>query len=182
MTLDGFFEGTSKWDLDFHEYVWGDELEAFSLEQLHEAGALLFGRVTYEGMAAHWTKAQGAIADFMNAIPKVVFSRTLASADWNNTRLVKDDAAAAVAALKEESGRTLYVFGSADLSDTLIRHDLFDEYRLCISPVVLGAGTPLFKPGGERTRMTIREARRLKTGGSILFCEPVRAANPGAQP
>jgi dihydrofolate reductase len=175
VSLEGFFEGPKKWDLDFHEYVWGDELEQFSLEQSRTAGALLFGRVTYEGMAAYWSTAKGAIADFMNSVPKVVFSRTLAKADWNNTRLVREDAATEVANLKNGSGQDLYVFGSADFSATLMRHDLFDEYRLCVVPVVLGAGTPLFKASGERKRMTLREARKLRSGGIILFCEPERA-------
>jgi dihydrofolate reductase len=175
VSLDGFFEGPKKWDLDWHEYVWGDELEQWSLEQGRTAGALLFGRVTYEGMAAHWSTAKGAIADFMNSIPKVVFSRTLTKADWNNTRLVREDAATEVANLKNASGQDLYVFGSADFSATLMRHDLFDEYRLCVAPVVLGAGTPLFKASGERKRMTLREARKLRSGGIILFCEPERA-------
>lgn len=175
MTLDGFFEGAKKWDLDWGDYVWGPELEQFSLEQGKTADALLFGRVTYEGMAAHWSTAKGAIAEFMNSVPKVVFSRTLARADWNNTRLVRDDPAAEVAKLKNASGRNLFVFGSADLSATLMRHDLFDEYRVCVVPVVLGAGTPLFKPSAERKRMKLRETRPLKSGGVILFCEPARA-------
>ena len=126
--------------------------------QLRAAGALIFGRVTYEGMAAHWTKATGEIADGMNAIPKVVFSRTLERADWNNTRLVRGDAVNEVRKLKEEAGGDLYIFGSAELSADLMKHDLFDEYRLCIAPVVLGAGTPLFKPSDEPKRMTIRES------------------------
>lgn len=181
ITLDGCFEGARKWDLDFHEYVWGEELQQFSLEQLDTADALLFGRVTYEGMAAHWTKATGAIADFMNAVPKVVFSRTLATADWNNTTLVRNDAAAEVRKLKEAGGRNLYVFGSADLSATLMQHDLYDEYRLCVVPVVLGAGAPLFKPGIDRKRMTLRESRQLKSGGVILFLERGTGMNTGGQ-
>jgi len=166
-TLDGFFE-KARWDLDFHETVWGEELERFSLEQLEEVGALLFGRVTYQGMADHWSKATGAIADFMNAVPKVVFSRTLESADWNNTRLVNGDAADEVAALKRGQGRDLFVFGSADLSDTLLRRGLFDELRICLAPVVLGQGTPLFKPGAPYQGLELLEARPLATGGLIL--------------
>lgn len=175
VTLEGFFEGPKKWDLDWSEYVWGEELEQLSLEQLRTADALLFGRVTYEGMAAHWSRAKGPIAEFMNSVPKVVFSSTLARADWNNTRLVREDAAAEVATLKSVAGQNLYVFGSAVLSATLMQRDLFDEYRLCVVPVVLGAGTPLFKTSTERKRMTLREARHLKSGGVILFCEPRRA-------
>jgi len=172
MTLEGYFEGAKKWDLDWHEFVWGDELEKLSLEQAETADALLFGRVTYEGMASYWTKATGATADFMNGVPKVVFSRTLAKADWNNTRLVRTDAAAEVLRLKAERGKDLYVFGSADLSATLMRHDLFDEYRLCVVPVVLGAGTPLFKTQDSLKRMKLRESRTLKSGGVILYCQP----------
>jgi hypothetical protein len=92
MTLDGYFEGPTAWDLDMHGTVWGDELEAFSLEQGEEIGTLLFGRRTYEGMAAHWTQETGDIADMMNGIEKAVASRTLESADWNNTRLLSGEA------------------------------------------------------------------------------------------
>ncbi|GAC1414358.1 MAG: dihydrofolate reductase family protein [Gemmatimonadaceae bacterium] len=174
VSLDGLFEGPKKWDLDWHEYVWGDELEQLSLEQGKSADALLFGRVTYEGMAAYWSTAKGAVAEFMNSVPKVVFSTTLAKADWNNTRLVRENAVSEVVKLKSAPGQNLYVFGSGDFSATLTDHDLFDEYRLCIVPVLLGAGTPLFKPGGERKRMKLRETRPLKSGGIILFCEPDR--------
>jgi dihydrofolate reductase len=153
VSLDGFFEGAKKWDLDWHEYVWGPELEEISLEQGKTADALLFGRVTYEGMAAYWTTAEGAVADYMNSVPKIVFSRTLARADWNNTRLVREDAEGEIAKLKNASGQNLFVFGSARLSASLMQHDLFDEYRLCVVPVVLGVGTPLFKPSHERKRM-----------------------------
>lgn len=175
VTLEGFFEGSKKWDLDWHEYVWGDELEQMSIELGKTADALLFGRVTYDGMAAYWPKEKGPVADFMNSVPKVVFSRTLPKAHWNNTRIVRQNAEAEVAKLKSEAGQNLYVFGSADLSATLIRHDLFDEYRLCVVPVLLGAGTPLFKESSGRKRMNLRETRNLKSGGLILYCEPNRA-------
>jgi hypothetical protein len=104
-TLDGCFDGPQLWQLDWHLTAWGDELERFSLDQSREVGTLLFGRVTYEGMAAHWTKATGDIAAFMNSVPKVVFSNTLESVGWSNTRLVKGDAADEVAKLKQESGK-----------------------------------------------------------------------------
>jgi dihydrofolate reductase len=167
VTLDGLFEGPKKWDIDWHNYVWGDELEQLSIEQSKSIGMLLFGRVTYEGMASYWTSATGEVADFMNSVPKAVFSRTLEKADWNNTSLVKEEAVEAVKSLKQQSGKDLFVFGSADLSSTFTQHGLFDEYRLGLTPVVLGAGTPLFKPGAEiRTRLL--EARPLKSGCVIL--------------
>jgi dihydrofolate reductase len=175
VTLEGFFEGAKKWDLDFHQYVWGDELQQFTLEQEKTADVLLFGRVTYEGMAAYWQPAKGKTADFMNRVPKVVFSRTLAKADWNNTSVLSKDAAGEVAKMKKGSEGNLFVFGSGDLSKTLMEHDLFDEYRLCIVPVVLGEGTPLFKKISDRKPMKVRESRTLKSGGVILFCEPQKS-------
>lgn len=174
MTLDGYFEGPAPWSLDFHTTVWGDELEAFSLEQGAVVGTLLFGRATYQGMAAHWTSAEGPIADFMNGVEKVVASRSLAAAEWNNSRLLEGALPEAVAALKRQPGKDIYVFGSAGLTDDLLRHALVDEYRICLAPVVLGAGHPLFKPSDRRIDMTLLETRPLKTGGVIL-----RYAVPG---
>ena len=171
-TLDGYFEGKQPWDLDFHDTAWGDELQRFSLEQTEEVGTLLFGRATYEGMADYWSKATGATADFMNRVPKLVFSRTLDTATWNNARLVRRDAAEEVAELKRGSGKDLFVFGSAKLCDSLMRAGLFDEYRVCVAPVVLGTGVPLFKLGAPRLDLTLLEARPLSTGGVILRYAP----------
>ncbi|MDQ7859021.1 MAG: dihydrofolate reductase family protein [Armatimonadota bacterium] len=172
VTLDGFFEGQRSWEIDWHEDVWGEELERFSLEQAKEVGTLLFGRITYEGMAAYWTSATGEIAEFMNSIPKVVFSRTLERADWHNTRLVRGDAEDEVARLKQEPGKDLYIFGSAGLSAALTRRRLIDEYRLVLNPLVLGGGNPLFKPAPERMRMRLLEARPLASGVVLLRYEP----------
>lgn len=174
ITLDGFFEGPRGWDLGWHEYVWGEELEQLSIEQLKTADMLLFGRATYQGMASHWPSATGEVADMMNNIPKVVFSRTLDKAEWTNSRLVKSDAGDEVTRLRQQAGKDLFVFGSANLSSTLIRRGLYDEYRLCITPVVLGSGHALFKPGADRLRMTLLEARPLTSGGVILRYEPQR--------
>lgn len=167
-TLDGCFEGKAPWDLEFHNAAWGDELQQFSLEQVKEIGTLLYGRATYEGMASYWSKATGPIADFMNEVPKVVFSRTLDAATWSNTRLVRRDAADEVAELKRGDGKDLFVFGSAKLCDSLMRRGLFDELRICLAPVILGAGAPLFKPGTARQDLTLLHARPLATGGVIL--------------
>jgi dihydrofolate reductase len=172
VTLDGFFEGTKSWDIDWHNAGWGDELEQLSLDQLGSADMLLFGRVTYQGMAGFWSSATGDVAE-MNKIPKVVFSRTLDSADWNNTRLVKTDAAAEVARLKQQPGKEFFIFGSADLSSTLMNEGLIDEYRLGVNPILLGGGNPLFKPMPHSLPLKLLEARPLKTGCVILRYEPV---------
>lgn len=172
VTLDGFFEGPRKWSLDWHDYVWGEELERFSLDQAASADMLLFGRVTYEGMAAYWTTAEGAVADFMNSVSKVVFSGTLDDVAWHNTRLVREDAEAEVRRLKREPGKDILVFGSAELCSMLLERGLVDELRLGVVPVVLGGGTPLFKPNPEELRMDLLEARPLTTGCVILRYRP----------
>jgi dihydrofolate reductase len=175
VTLDGYFEGKKSWELDWHEYVWGDELERLSLEQLRSADLLLFGRVTYEGMAAYWRAATGEVADLMNALPKVVFSRTLREADWANTTLVTEDAAGAVRELKAQGDRQMLVFGSADLSVTLANEGLFDEYRLAVVPVVLGTGKPLFGRNLARQRLTLLGSQPLSSGAVILRYAPIRS-------
>lgn len=169
ITLDGYFEGNQNWELPFHEVIWGEELKAFSLEQLHSADYLVFGRVTYEGMAAHWPNAKGEIAELMNKTPKLVFSKTLQSADWNNTTLVKEDASAEIRKLKEQGGKDMYVFGSANLSETFINDDLIDEYRIAIAPVILGGGRPLFGRGLSPKNLSLVSTQPLSTGGVVLI-------------
>ena len=132
----------------------------------------MFGRTTYQGMADYWTKETGPIADFMNGVEKVVASRTLDTAAWNNSRILDGAVPAAVEALKREPGGDIYVFGSADLVDDLLRHELVDEYRLCLAPVVLGKGNPLFKPADKWLELTLTGTRPLKTGAVILTYQP----------
>ena len=172
VTLDGFFEGQKNWEIDWHQYSWNEELEKLSLEQLHSADALLFGRRTYEGMAQYWPSATGEVAELMNGIAKVVFSRGLAKVEWNNTELIRGSAEDAVTEMKQKPGRNILIFGSANLSSTLMRAGLIDEYRLGIVPVVLGGGSPLFKPDLKRLRMKLLEAKPLKSGFVILRYEP----------
>ncbi|MBJ6128404.1 dihydrofolate reductase family protein [Microvirga splendida] len=171
MTLDGYFEGPAHWQLDMHSTVWGEEMEEFSLRQGAEIGTLLFGRRTYEGMRDYWTKEEGPIAEMMNGLNKAVATRSLEAADWANSRLLKGEAAETVLALKQEAGRDVFVFGSADLLATLMAEELVDEYRLCLAPVVWGEGTPLFKPPSGRTHSMLRGSQPLKNGGLILFYE-----------
>lgn len=168
ITLDGFFEGDQPWDLPFHLVVWGEELEKLSLEQLRSADYLVFGRRTYEGMAAHWTKTTGEIADLMNAIPKIVVSRTLKEAGWNNSSIINEDVAGEIRRLKKEKGHDLYVFGSANLSETLLREDLFDEYRIGIAPVILGSGRPLFGRNSGQKNLPLLSSQQLSNGGMVL--------------
>ena len=174
VTLDGYFNGNKPFDIDFHNYAWGDELQEFSEGMMMEVGGLLFGRVTYEGMAAYWPTAEGegGVTAIMNSVRKYVFSNTLDKAEWNNSELIKGDAVKAVADLKQLDGKDLYLFGSAKLADPLRKAGLIDEYRLCVAPVILGSGEPLFKTSDKEQGFKLLEARPLKTGGVILRYVP----------
>jgi dihydrofolate reductase len=171
ITLDGYFEGDKNWDLSFHELVWGPELEKISFDQLKAADYLVFGRVTYEGMAAYWKTAEGEnaeIAELMNKIPKLVCSRTLTSVDWNNSTLIKGNVSTEISKLKAQGVRDMYVFGSANLSETFINDNLFDEYRIGVAPVIAGSGRPLFQKGITPRPLTLVSSQQLLTGGLIM--------------
>lgn len=168
MTLDGYFEGPTPWSLDFHGVVFGPELQALSEEQLAETSLILFGRKTYEGMAGYWSTATEPEASAMNSVPKAVISNTLAVADWHNTTLLKGDAAEQVRVLKAGQGGPIYVFGSAELLASLLAADLVDEYRLCIAPVLLGQGTPLFKVADAQKNLELKSSKVIQNGGLLL--------------
>jgi dihydrofolate reductase len=170
MTLDGFVEGANR-DISWHFDVWGEELERLGIGQLKGAQGLLFGRVTYELMANHWPSATGEVADLMNALPKYVFSRTLMRSDWNSTQMFGADVPGTVARLKRESAKDIFLFGSADLAACLIPHDLIDEFRIALNPIILGGGTPLFKPG-ERVKLKLLDSKAMSTGVVILRYQP----------
>lgn len=171
VTLDGYFEGEQAWDLGFHQTVWGDELEAYTTEQLATADAIIYGKNTYVGMADYWTKETDEKGRAMNDARKIVFSDTLETADWNNTTLMQN-ALTEVPKLKEQGNGNLFVFGSGELSASLMKAGLFDEYRLCVAPVFLGKGKRLFKEGLPYQKLKLLENRPLKSGGIILMYAP----------
>ncbi|HEY0874450.1 MAG TPA: dihydrofolate reductase family protein [Vicinamibacterales bacterium] len=170
MSLDGFIEGPGR-DIAWHNDIWGPELEQLSIEQGKGIGALLFGRVTYDLMAAHWpTAKKDAISDYMNALPKYVFSRTLKKVDWANTTVLTGDPATEVARLKRDEGKDIFVFGSAALSAQIM--PLFDEFRIGVAPLFLGGGSPLFKDGIAKAKLKLLSADRHSTGVVILRYVP----------
>jgi len=171
VSLDGFFEA-SRGDLSFHQYAGGPDLESFVTEQCKSVGGLLFGRITYEGMAAFWRSQHGEVADFMNAVPKVVFSKSLEKAEWNNSRLVTSNAELEVTRLKREVGQDLFIFGSGQLTSTLTTHGLIDEYRIGLVPILLGRGTPLFRSDPSPIKLKLLEARPMDTGCLLLRYAP----------
>ena len=176
VTLDGFFEGPAG-EIDWHNV--DEEFNAYAVNLLNNVDVLLFGRVTYELMANYWptpaaTTGDPIVAHMMNSLPKIVFSRTLDRADWNNTRLVKEDIAGIILRLKQEPGKDLAIFGSSDLSLTLIQHDLIDEYRFIVNPVVLGSGKPLFKGMNKTLNLKLFNTKTFRSGNVMLYYHPDR--------
>lgn len=176
MTLDGYFEGTKPWQIDFHNLAWGPELQRYA-EQFGEEGDLLvFGRKTYEGMAAYWPAAEGEekIKTYMNGIAKIAVSRTMTEPGWNNARIVSDPVSE-LSKLKQQDGKTIFIFGSAELADGMMKAGLVDEVRICLVPVILGGGNPLFKPAKDQMPLKLLESSTTETGAVILRYQPVRA-------
>lgn len=167
ITVDGYFQGVEPWDLAFHGSVYGEELEQFSVEQLDSAEAVIYGAVTYEGMVSYWRNETGEVADRVNRMKKYVCSNTLETADWNNTEILKD-AVADITKLKQEGEGNLFVFGSGKLTNSLMKAGLFDEYRLCIAPMILGNGRRLFEEGLPTEELSLLESRTLTTGGVLV--------------
>ncbi len=146
-------------------------LEALSLEQLQAVDMLVFGEKTYAGMADYWSNTSHAsdakVAPLMNSIAKIVCSPSLTKADWNNATIVRD-AVTEIAELKYGRNGPLYVFGSANLSHSLLSAGLFDEIRLCIAPIILGKGRRLFEDQTFTRKLGLLEAKALSTGGVLV--------------
>ena len=176
ISLDGFFEGPNQ-DINWHNV--DEEFNEFAIEQTSAVGALLFGRVTYQLMESYWPTADAlkndpVIAGIMNSLPKIVFSKTLDKAEWNNTRLIKDNIAEEILNLKKQPGKDIAVFGSADLLSTLMQMDLVDEHRVMVNPVLLGKGNPLFKNMDEKIDLRLVKTRTFQSGNVLLYYEPLR--------
>jgi dihydrofolate reductase len=154
VTLDGVIEDPGGaegferggWAFQFDR---GPEGDKFKLDELMDAGALLLGRVTYQGFAEAWPSREGDFADKMNGMPKYLVSTTTTEPAWANTTVIARDVAAEVAKLKDEPGGDILVAGSGQLVQTLLQNDLVDELRLMVFPVALGAGKRLFADGTQ---------------------------------
>ncbi len=176
MTVDGYFEGTHR-EIDWHNV--DEEFNDFAINQLKEVDTLLFGRVTYEMMARYWPTPEArtndpVVAERMNSIPKIVFSKSLPEVEWENTQLVKEGFAAEITKLKHQPGKDLIIFGSSDLAVTFIQYGLLDEVRVMVNPVILGRGKTLFKGINDRLRLQLLRTRVFHSGNVLLYYEPTR--------
>lgn len=174
VTLDGFFEGPND-NIDWHNT--DEEFNEFAIEQTSSVDTLIFGRKTYQLMASYWptemaVKDDPTVADLMNRLSKIVFSRTLKSADWNNTRLISHNAEQEIKNLKMQPGKDMAIFGSANLISSIM--DVIDEHRVMINPILLRRGNPLFKDIGDPLKLKLVNARTFHSGNILLTYKPVK--------
>jgi len=170
LSLDGVMDEPA-WTVPY----WNDEIAKFKYDELFASDAHLLGRVTYQGFAAAWpsrTDEQG-FADRMNSLPKYVVSTTLEKVEWNNSHLIKKNVVEEISRLKQQPGQDILVAGSATLVNTLVEHDLVDEYHLLIYPVVLGQGKRLFKDGSKAT-LKLVETKSFSSGVVAHIYQPDR--------
>src|SRR6476659_3669434 len=177
VSLDGVMEDPGGAE-DFQHGGWsfefsrGEEGDKFKLDEAFESDALLLGRVTYEGFAAAWPSRQGEFADKFNTMPKYVVSSTLEEPGWNNTTVLQGDVVEEVSKLKQAVDGDIVVQGSARLVQTLVEHDLVDELRLMVFPVVLGSGKRLFGDTSDGKPLRLVESKVVGDGVSILIYRP----------
>ena len=181
VSLDGIVEAPGGGE-DFEHAGWtfevdrGEEFEKFKLDETLNSEALLLGRVTYEGFAAAWPSMEGEIADKLNAMPKYVVSSTLEDPlDWNNSTVLEGDVAEEVSRLRQELDGEIVVHGSPRLTQTLLEHDLLDELRMTVFPLVLGRGKRLFGETSDKKRLRLTDSKTVGDGIAILIYEPARS-------
>jgi len=177
ISLDGYFvdaNGDMSWaKAGHHDAEWN----AFVAENASGGGVLVFGRITYELMASFWPtpaaiESMPVIADGMNRMPKVVFSRTLDHVSWNNTTLVKGDLVAEVQKMKEEPGEDMAILGSGSIVSQLAQVGLIDEYQVVVNPVVLGKGRTMFEGIKENLNLRLTKTRTFGNGNVFVSYEP----------
>ncbi len=176
VSLDGYFVdalGDMSWAHDRQDAEWG----AFTSENASGGGELVFGRITYQMMAGFWTTPEAlatlpVVAEQMNRLPKVVFSRTLDEARWNNTRLLKGDIAAAMRKLKQEPGPDMVIMGSGTIVSQLSDARLIDTYQVVINPIVLGRGRTMFDCVELELSLTLEKTRSFGNGNVVLWYRP----------
>ncbi len=178
ISLDGYIceEDTDFWRLYGPMAITDPQLNEYFLTTLGRAGTHIMGRVTYESMAAHWPKSAEPVAIIMNEVPKVVFSRTMKSACWSQSRIACGDTAREIADLKRQRGGEIVAHGGATFARSLASLDLVDLYRLYVYPVVLGAGLPLFTELAKPRPLRLTSCRSFKSGVLALEYRPAMAA------
>ena len=170
ITLNGFFKGTNG-DISWHKH--GGEESEFSADSLKADNILLFGRVTYDMMVSWWTSPMALetlpdVAKGMNNAEKIVFSKSLKKADWNNTRIIKDDIVGEIKKLKKEGRKDMTILGSGSIINQFADAGIIDEYSIMVDPVAIGNGTPLFIDIKHKLDLELTDTRTFKSGVVLL--------------
>jgi dihydrofolate reductase len=168
VSLDGYIAGPQG-EIDW--FVWDKELERFSIEMLGTVDTIFFGRVTYEMMAAYWPmdkENDPYIKERMNNLPKVVFSRTLKKANWNNSTVAHDIDPERIMRMKRMAGKNIVVLGSGKVVSALAKMNLIDEYRIIVNPVLIGGGISMFQDLGGRQKLKLMDDWQLESGVALL--------------
>jgi dihydrofolate reductase len=172
VTVDGYFTDKNN-DMSWAHAQDDPEWNEFVAGNAKSGGEMMFGRVTYQMMESFWPTPAAAnafpeVAEGMNKSPKIVFSKTLNEATWNNTRLLKGDLIEEVKKLKEESGDQLVLMGSGSIVAQLAPAGLIDEYQMVVNPLILGDGRTMFEGVKEKIRLTLTDSRTFKNGNVLL--------------
>lgn len=176
ITLNGYFAGLDG-DISWHKNS-DPEKDDFAIEMLWHESTLLFGRVTYELMAGYWPSKMAlendpVIAGGMNRAEKIVFSKTLKTAEWNNTKIISGDIFKAIEKMKQTPGNDMAILGSGSIITQFAERGLIDEYQFMIDPVVIGEGTSIFKGVEQTLELKLISTRTFDSGALLLTYEPV---------
>jgi len=179
VTLDGYFEGLNR-DISWHNV--DEEFNEYAVDMLNSVDTLIFGRVTYELMAGYWPTTDAInddpiVAAKMNALPKIVFSKTLKKADWNNTKLMTDVVPKEIERMKQASGKDMMILGSGGIMSEFANRGLIDGYGIMVNPLVLGAGKPLFTGIKDRLTLKLTKTRTFGNGNVLLYYQPDRGGS-----
>jgi dihydrofolate reductase len=177
VALDGYFTDASG-DMSW-AHKSDPEWNAFAAENAKGGGVLLFGRITYELMVSFWPtpaamETMPDVAEGMNNMPKIVFSRTLDKVSWKNTKLVKKGLVEEVRKMKNEPGEDMVILGSGSIVSQLSEHGLIDEYQMVVNPIVLGRGRTMFEGISKRLPMKRTKTRTFENGNVFLCYEPAK--------
>ena len=182
VTLDGFIAGPDG-EMDWMEEFFDEALATYESELQKTVDTTLFGRVTYQGFASYWPKValdpaspQGLVeyANQLNAMRKLVFSKTLSRVEWNNATLVREIVPEDITKMKQEPGRDMLIHGSASIVQTLTKLGLIDRYQLLVFPIVLGSGKPLFQDIVHKVKLSLVSAKTYPSGVVVLSYQPIK--------
>ena len=176
VSVDGYFAGPNG-EIDW--FVGDEESAQYAKDQSNPTNTILFGRVTYELMASYWPTEDAMrndpiVAEIMNNLPKIVFSRTLEKVEWHNTRLVKDNIEEEIKKMKNQPGKDMVILGSGSIVSAFAQRGLIDEYSFMVNPIILGRGRSIFQGIKDRLNLKLMETRKFKSGNVLLHYQSVK--------